>query len=676
MSDFQDVKQLVSLKEYAEAKLERVRGGYACPACGSGKGPNKSSAFNITKDNTSWKCFSCGTGGDIFDLAAIVEGLEISDKRGQLKAIASWANIPIELKSLNEVPSGQKQSKSLQGTPKKAERPKPDYNAKQQREREYIKRCQENVNAPECMTYLQARGFTFDEITRLGFGYDPSPRHDWQDETGQKHKTGRVIIPWQGCDYYHIDRAIDNRAKDKKYVKPSSDYVGEQPIYNPGALSQKAFFIVEGILDALAIKVCGYEAIALMGTDNENTLEQISKANPKEERPGIAVVMMDGDEPGKAAQREILAILKENHVIATGKTWPDGYKDAGEWFAADRNGLELFLEGTYSEALEIHQEIKERLLETIVDSFRTKNPSEVATDIFLGKYHEDPLPTGIKGLDDILNGGLRRGLYVLGALSSLGKTTLALQIAEQIAAGGQSVLFVTIEQSAGELVAKSLNRYLYRMTGKVVPTWQILGDNEQWTLKQHEELTAANELYRHEVGQTLRIMEGTKQPTVEDIRKTAEYMASYQGVTPVIFIDYLQLLAPHSDRDTDKQSADKNVMALRQLSRDLKTPVFVISSLNRSSYNEGVGQESFKESGAIEYGADVLLGLQAQNLEETVEGANEKAVKRTVKRFMRKFKAKDSRPCELLVLKNRNGRTNEDGIKLKFEAGASTFLEE
>ena len=152
-------------------------------------------------------------------------------------------------------------------------------------------------------------------------------------------------------------------------------------------------------------------------------------------------------------------------------------------------------------------------------------------------------------------------------------------------------------------------------------------------------------------------------------------MAAHDGVPPVIFIDYLQLMAAQSDRDTDKQAVDRNVMSLRQLARDLKTPVFVISSLNRSSYSEGVALDAFKESGAIEYGADVLLGLQPEGMREHMDGVRDTRTKREADKFLRESKAEDGRACEIVVLKNRAGRTPSEGLPLKFRPVASTFKE-
>lgn len=121
---------------------------------------------------------------------------------------------------------------------------------------------------------------------------------------------------------------------------------------------------------------------------------------------------------------------------------------------------------------------------------------------------------------------------------------------------------------------------------------------------------------------------------VNEIRQTVEQHILYTGgkwVTdeatgkrtlvggnrPVVVVDYMQILAPYSDRMTDKQNTDKAVLELRRISRDYKIPLIGISSFNRANYTAEVSMGAFKESGAIEYSADVLIGLQ-------LKGAGEK----------------------------------------------------
>ena len=97
---------------------------------------------------------------------------------------------------------------------------------------------------------------------------------------------------------------------------------------------------------------------------------------------------------------------------------------------------------------------------------------------------------------------------------------------------------------------------------------------------------------------------------------------------------------------TDKTNTDKAVLELKRLSRDYKIPVIGISSFNRDSYSNKVSMKSFKESGAIEYGSDVLIGLQ-------LKGADDKNFD------VDKEKQKDPREVELVILKNRNGATGK-----------------
>ena len=93
MGDFEHVKEATSLRAYVEAKLERAGGGYVCPACKSGTGPNHSPAFSIQPNGEKWKCFSCGAGGDVFDLAGIIYGTD--DARERLRIVAEFAGVPL-----------------------------------------------------------------------------------------------------------------------------------------------------------------------------------------------------------------------------------------------------------------------------------------------------------------------------------------------------------------------------------------------------------------------------------------------------------------------------------------------------------------------------------------------------------------------------------------------------
>ena len=90
-----------------------------------------------------------------------------------------------------------------------------------------------------------------------------------------------------------------------------------------------------------------------------------------------------------------------------------------------------------------------------------KRPIEIFKNDIAKSKDTPVISTGFEILDDKLDGGLYPGLYVIGAISSLGKTTLVLQIADQIAKAGQDVLFFSLEMARNELMAKSISRQTY-----------------------------------------------------------------------------------------------------------------------------------------------------------------------------------------------------------------------
>ena len=638
MLKFDEVKAAVDLRDYCEANLEsRGRGFYVCPKCDSGNGRNHSAAFKVTGDR--WHCFACGASGDVFDLAGILH--ETTDRREQLQAVASWAGIV--------------DGEPVKRAPRKTKPQPVDYSEGRAQEAAYVAETRKHIGDPEAVAYLASRGITAGEGAALGMGYDP--------------KAKRLVIPWAGSDYYHVDRSIGNDGTHK-YDKPASGKVGAQPLYNPAALKEPAYFVVEGALDAVAVSLCGFQAVALGGTASRAAVDALKARNPK----GVAVVMLDSDEAGRRASRDLCDMLDAAHLPHT--TAETETKDAGEWIKEDREGLRAFLTGVYDSALASAQEEQERAYNAAMASLRAQNPADVAAALYMLDDAPEPIPTGFKSLDEVLGGGLQPGLYVLGAVSSLGKTTLAVQICDNVAASGYPALFVTIEQSAREIVAKSLSR-LASESGQDVSTTDVMSASRRraWGEGMYSRFMRVCERYTEEIAPCLRILEGTKQPAVADVAAAALEMQGHYGRPPVIFVDYLQLLAAQDDRDTDKRAVDRNVMSLRQLARDLQTPVFVISSLNRSSYSTGVTLDSFKESGSVEYGSDVLLGLQPEGMREHMEQTKDTRTKTEADKFLRESKAETVRACELVILKNRAGRTPYEGLPLKFRPVASTFKE-
>jgi replicative DNA helicase len=213
---------------------------------------------------------------------------------------------------------------------------------------------------------------------------------------------------------------------------------------------------------------------------------------------------------------------------------------------------------------------------------------------------------------------------------------------------------------------------------EICPSSDILREDRRraWGRDKRQAFDEALAAYEAQTGPFLHFAEPKEQPTVSWIRQRAEAVAAHSRRAgkrpPVVFIDYLQLLASPDPHMSDKQAMDSNVMALRQLARDLHMCVVAISALNRASYSTGITMESFRESSSIEYSADLLLGLQPEGMGERMAAVAESKRMGEARQELARFKQQAVRECELVVLKNRNGKIPRP-IPLKCYAACSDF---
>lgn len=320
------------------------------------------------------------------------------------------------------------------------------------------------------------------------------------------------------------------------------------------------------------------------------------------------------------------------------------------------------------ETKHLREQAEEKIkhLEKVKES---KSPVSDYLGDFIGDISEraktPPISTGFRGLDSILDGGLFEGLYCLGAVTSAGKSAIVMQIADQIAKTGQDVLIFALEMSRFELMARSISRHTYiraknTQGGRIAwaKTARGITDGSRHNSYNEQEqkiITDAITDYSQYTDH-IYIFEGIGNIGVKEIRERVEERIRESGEKPVVIIDYLQILAPTDVRATDKQNTDKAILELKRISRDNKIPVIAISSLNRESYKKGsehrgaVTLDSFKESGAVEYSCDVLLGWQFQNAGKDIDLEEEYT--------------KTPRKMQIVILKNRSG---ERGRKLDFD---------
>ena len=172
--------------------------------------------------------------------------------------------------------------------------------------------------------------------------------------------------------------------------------------------------------------------------------------------------------------------------------------------------------------------------------------------------------------------------------------------------------------------------------------------------------TGARDAYAAYAGH-IYFREGDHETGLDYIQSEVARHIAETGEKPVVLIDYLQIIAPVDVHFTDKQNLDRIVCALKKMSRQYELTVFAISSFNRENYNLEVSMNAFKESGGIDYSADVLLGLQARGAGRPGFQIDEE-------------KRKDPRELELKILKNRSAALGQP-ISLRYYPAFSCFME-
>lgn len=246
------------------------------------------------------------------------------------------------------------------------------------------------------------------------------------------------------------------------------------------------------------------------------------------------------------------------------------------------------------------------------------------------------------------------GLYVIGAVSSLGKSTFCLQMADQLAQRGEHVLFFAFEQSRFELVSKSLARLAQPENGfyESIPTAIEIREG-----RITPELRGAMQKYKELAGH-YAIIECDFMYDVSTIIQTVEAYIKQFGVKPVVFVDYLQLVRSNNPKLTAaKDIVDDVIRDLKQLQKQNELIMFVVSSLNRQNYLTTIDFEAFKESGAIEYTADVVIGLQLAVMGNPIFENSHTSLNKK-REIVKAAKRENPRRIELCVLKNRYGISN------------------
>lgn len=623
----EEARQYIIDRSTDYLKQDKSGKGYICPICGSGSGKNGTGI--TTKDGIHFTCWAkgCFIHSDIIDIIGKENGL--TDYNDKLQKAADVFNITIE-RDYNRMNAEATRTpteprKTEQGINTPTTENAPETATKRTDFADYLNKCHTHINDPAAVKYLSFRGISQKTATAYKLGYDPCKR--------------RLIIP--ASRHFYVARNTNPEAENRYKNPPGAtpELFNAQAIYNE---ESRPVFIVEGAFDALSIIEAGGLAVALNSTSNCNKLLDLMK---QQATKNTLILCLDNDKPGADATKELETGLKELNISHITADICGGYKDSNEALNADRTAF--FDAVTAAERR----------------TSKPDNTSDYITLFMTGEIEKlkesSNRKTGFSNLDAEAC-GVYPGLYAVGGISSVGKTTFIYQMADQMAEAGQHVLFFSMEQSRLEMVSKSIARTTAQADRNAAVSSIAIRTGTLTQEVLDAVLDAADE-YSQTVGGRLSVIEGNFNCTVSFIGEYTRKYIEKNGDKPVVIVDYLQVLRPEKDPETGRKSTDTkqivdyNITQLKRMSRALDIPVFVISSLNRSNYLTPVDFESFKESGGIEYTADVVWGLQLDVMNDPIFD-KEKCVKEKREK-VREAKAAIPREIELVCLKNRYGRS-------------------
>lgn len=569
----------------------KKKGQYICPFCGHGAHGDGIKDNPKSKDGYGLKCFgACQFSGDIIDFVMKATG---EDFNSAFKSCCEDLHLIIDQaqpKTASRPPRSKAEKKP---EPVKQAEPIADYT-------DYYLKCKENILMYEAGMYLNDRGLNIDIAWENDIGYDP----EWisptvirsQQEKGSTWKppaTKRIILPISKNHY--IARAIDPDVKE--YAKMNETGGGKAAIFYSKSVnyeSQENIFVVEGIFDALSIIMAGAAAVAINSTSNAQLFIDQLKSRKLDSN---FIICLDNDEAGKKAAGVISRGLDQLNINCIAADICVGYKDPNEAFVND----------------------KESFKKAIGEAER-KASGDSLTD-FLEKIQTEaykPYKTELSFFDNLLNGGvIRQTLLLLLAAPGTGKTTLCAQIAEQMAYHKKPVLYINLEMSREQMLAKAISGRLARK-GKSMTALEIL-QGYKWTEEQKTLVMDAISDYKENIQPYLSFNPDGVGSNLESIKsylnKIGERAKAAKREAPVIVLDYLHLI---SCKGLDIQELIKQaVIMLKQYAIEYNTFVIGIVATNRTSNSSGkITMESGRDSSNLEYTADYQLSLNYYDIDQ------------------------------------------------------------
>lgn len=605
--------------------LDRApHGGYICPYCGSGKGPNGTGAVKYYVSTNTCSCFACPEPGQRarkFDVLDCIQQKFSCDYNEALAIGADRLNISLDGENGRRAQVKQtkdnKPAENTKAPENDAEGPKMDYSA-------YYKKCKANLNDPAALSYLKARGISAETAAAFNIGFDqqadPASAPGAMGNEYKPHPAPRLIFPCTQ-DFY-IARSID--PETPAAFKAPNPKGSNTQLFNAAALYSGAevVFITEGVFDCLSFIETGAAAVSLNSKTNGALLLQ-----QLQEQPTTATLIICHDNEMNAdgtPDREKQADTMERAQDLNDRLHDMGvksiiynvagdYHDANDAFIKDP---ETFDDAVCRAAMEAADAVCQDATEAAAAATR-----DYLSD-FLDKIQTEayrPYKTGLSFFDDLLGGGvIQQSLLLLMAAPGTGKTTLCQQIAEAMAAAKKPVVYLNFEMSREQMIAKALSGKLAK-SGKGRTATEIL-QGYNWNDDDRRVITAAIEDYRNTAAPFIQYNPDDIGTNIDDINGYLTRIGSAAETdgdqAPVVIVDYLHLITGRKNDDA-QETIKRAIVCLKNYAKNYNTFVIGIVATNRASNKAGaITMESGRDSSAIEYTGDYQLSLNYYDIDK------------------------------------------------------------
>lgn len=257
------------------------------------------------------------------------------------------------------------------------------------------------------------------------------------------------------------------------------------------------------------------------------------------------------------------------------------------------------------------------------------------------------IPTGFGMLDKYINGLNKANLILIGARPAMGKTSFALNLAQNITMGARKkCVFFSLEMKKDELAERLLSAQA-GVESQKLKTGELT--NDEWVRLGN----AAGQFNDIEL-----YLDDTSAITVPEIKSRVRRMRNVD----CIIIDYLGLISSATKKENRVQEVSEITRNLKMMAKDLDIPVVCCAQLSRGTEGHGKNHKpqlaDLRESGSIEQDADIVLFLYREDYyRDDVKEEKQDEI--------------DANKTELIVAKNRHGATGT--IEMTFDKEFTRF---